>query len=228
MKDRPDAIIHTQQAAYLQRLLPKREALLEEIERMAVADGIPICDPELGIFLQQLVRAMGARRVLEVGGAIAYGTLCMATGSEGVEVTVIERDLQRAEIGRGFCDRAEVGERVHWLVAEARDVLPTLEPPFDLVFLDGDKDSYRKCLDLGLQLLRVGGVVVVDNLLWKGQVADPPEDLNREDDEAEILRTFNNYFSIHPQLQTLILPFGDGVGLGVKKRPLVTDLGGPF
>ncbi len=228
MKNRPDAILRTAQAGYLERLLPSREPLLVEMESFAAREGIPISDPEVGRMLRMLVRAVGANRVLEVGSAIGYGAIWMARGGENVRVTCLERDAERRRLARGYLERAGVLERVEILAGEALEVMRGLVPPFDLVYLDADKREYRRLLDFSLQLLRVGGVVIIDNLLWKGQVADPPDDLEDEDDEAETLRTFNGYFSMHPQLDSLIVPLGDGLGLAVKTRPLVTDMGGPY
>ncbi len=225
MKDRADAILRTDQAAYLERLLPPRDELLREMESYAAAEDIPISDPEVGLVLQMLVRATGAARVLEVGAAIGYGTIWMARGGDTVHVTGLERDPARIAIAKGFLERAAVEHRVQLLPGEALEVMRGLQPPFDLIYLDSDKRDYRRLLDFSLQLARVGGLVVIDNVLWKGQVAEPPEDA---DEEAEILRTFNGYFSMHPQLDSLVLPVGDGLGLAVKTKPLITDLGGPY
>lgn len=228
MKDRADAILQSAQAAYLEGLLPRRDELLREIEARALADDVPISDPEVGLLLQMLTATSGARRVLEVGSAIGYGTIWLARGGADVEVVGIEKDPSRIEAARSYLERAEVTSRVQLLEGDALELMRSLTPPFDLVYLDSDKKDYRRLLDFSLQLLRLGGLVVIDNLLWKGQVADPPDDYDQEDEEAEVLRMFNGYFSMHPQLDSLILPLGDGVGLAVKKKHLVTDLGGPY
>ena len=225
MKDRADVILRPEQARYLDRILPPRDPLLTEMEHLASKEGVPISDPEVARLLSVLARACRARRILEIGTAIGYGTLALARGAPEAQVTTIDHDGERLETARGFLERAEVLERVELLEGSALDLLPRLEAPFDLLYLDGDKQNYRRCLDLGLQLLGVGGVVVADNLLWKGQIADPPED---EDDEVEAIASFNGYLMIHPQLESIILPLGDGVGVAAKTRPLVTDLGGPF
>ncbi len=228
MKDRSDAILRTAQAEYLERMLPRRDDLLREMESYAATEAIPISDPEVGLLLQMLIRASGAVRVLEVGSAIGYATLWMARGGETTRVIGLERDLERIEIARGYLARAAVEDRVQLLAGDALEVMQGLQPSFDLIYLDSEKNDYRRLLDYSLQLLRVGGLVVIDNLLWKGQVADPPEDPDDEDAEAEVLRAFNGYFAMHPQLDSQVLPLGDGLGLAVKKKPLVTDLGGPY
>lgn len=228
MKDRADAILRPAQAAYLEGKLRARDALLAEMEERAEAEGVPISDPEVGQWLRMLVRFSGARRVLEVGAAIGYGTIWMARGGETTLVTALERDDERRAVASEYVARAGLSDRIEFVGGEAVEVMRTLAPPFDLVYIDADKSDYRRLLDLSLQLLRLGGMVAIDNLLWKGQVADPPDDPDDEDDQAETVRAFNGYFTMHPQLDALILPLGDGFGVGVKTKPLVTDLGGPY
>jgi len=225
MKDRDDAILRPQQAAYLERLLPPRDPLLTEMESVSGEHGIPSSDPEVGRLLAILARACGARRMLEVGTAIGYGALCLARAAPEATVVSIDADPGRLRAARGYLERAGVAERVELVEGRALDVLPRLQAPFDLVYLDALKDEYRRYLDLALPLLRVGGLVVADNLLWKGRIAEPPEE---EDRSADAIRTFNGYLMMHPQLQAVVLPLGDGVGVAVKTRPTVMEMGGPF
>jgi caffeoyl-CoA O-methyltransferase len=224
MKDRADAILRPQQAAYLERLLPPRDPLLAEMEALAGSE-IPISDPEVGRLLSILARARGARRILEVGTAIGYGTLCLARGAPEAQVLTIDPDPERRERARGFLERAGVLSRVELIAGEALEVLPRLDGPFDLVYLDALKVEYRRYLDLLVPKLSIGGLVVADNLLWKGRVAEPTEE---EDKDADALRAFNGYLMTYPQLEALVLPFGDGVGLAVKTRRTVMEMGGPF
>lgn len=224
MKDRADAILQAEQAAYLDRLLPPRDPLLVEMERAAGRE-VPISDPEVGRLLSVLARARGARRMLEVGTAIGYGTLCLARGAPEAQVLTIDSDPESVETARRYLDRAGVLARVELLVGAALEIIPRLDGPFDLVYLDAAKTEYRRYLDLLLPKLAIGGLVVADNLLWKGRVAAPPEEA---DPDADALRAFNGYLMMHPQLQAVVLPLGDGVGLAVKTRPTVMEMGGPF
>lgn len=225
MKDRPDAILRAAQAAYLERLLPPRDALLRELEERAAGEEIPISDPEVGRLLEVLARAAGARRILEIGTAWGYGTLCLARGAPAARVVSIDVDPERLAAARGFLERAGVAARVELVEGRALEVLPGLDGPFELAYVDAVKSEYRRYLDLVLPKLAVGGLVVLDNLLWKGWIAEPPAE---EDEATPALRAFNGYFMSHPQLAAILLPLGDGVGLGVKTRPLRSELGGPF
>ncbi len=227
MKDRADAILRPAQAAYLESLLPPADDLLREMEDYAAEHDVPISDPEVGRFLQILARLVRAERMLEVGTAIGYGTLCLLRGSATARVVTIDRDPTALERARKYLSRAELLDRVELLEGEASELLPDLAGSYDLVYLDADKTEYRRCLDLALPQMRVGGAVVVDNLLFKGWVADPGEE-NEEDPRVVALQSFNGYFMIHPQLASVVLPLGDGLGVATKTRPLISEVGGPF
>lgn len=228
MKHGTGAILHEEQERYLDRLLPPRNPLLREIEERAAAENVPISDPEVGRLLSILARATGARRIVEVGTALGYGTICLARGAPEAQVVTIETDPQRIADARVYLERAGVAERVEIVEGAALDVLPRLAGPFDLAYVDAVKKEYRRYLDLILPNLRVGGVVVCDNLLWKGHVAAPPDEDTEDDENADALRSFNGYLMIHPQLEAVVLPLGDGVGVATKTKPLILEMGGPY
>ncbi len=227
MKQGQGRILRLEQERYLERLLPPRDPLLREMEERAGRDDIPISDPEVGRLLSILARSTGARRILELGTAIGYGTLCLARGAPEARVVSIDTDPERLAEAQAWLTRAGVAERVELLQGAALDLLPDLPGRFDLVYVDAVKTEYRRYLDLLLPKLEVGGMVVLDNLLWKGQVAEPLED-EPEDERAKALYTFNAYLMMHPQLQAVVLPLGDGLGLATKIKPLMSEMGGPY
>lgn len=223
-----DPILRPRQARYLERLLPRRDALVSEMEAKSAELGVPSATPQVARLLEALAAIEPAGRVLEVGTGIGYGTLHLARGAREGRVITIDIDAERLAIARGFLERGGVAGRVELAHGAALDLLPRLEGPFHLVFLDGAKSDYRRCLDLALPLVTVGGRVVVDNLLWHGSIADPARRPAAGDPDAVAIERFNPYFTIHPQLATSLLPIGDGVGLGVKRRPTMRELGGPY
>jgi caffeoyl-CoA O-methyltransferase len=216
MKARIDAIIQREQAEYLDRLLPASTGLLAEMEEYAAAHRVPIADREVAAFLEITARALGARRVLEIGMAIGYSVvhLARALPRDGLVVTIepSEEMIARSE---EFLTRASLRERVRIERGRALEILPRLKETFDLVFLDALKEEYGEYLELSLPMLRVGGVVIADNLLWGGQVAG---EIRSPDQTAstQALREFNQRFIRHPQLRAQVLPVGDGLGYGVK------------
>lgn len=225
MEERNGGILRPGQESYLARLLPPRDPILREMEERGAQEGIPISKPDVGRLLGILARAVGARLILEIGTAIGYGTLCLARGNPETRVVTIDTDPERLATARGYLERAGVAGRVELVEGAALEVLPRLQGLFDLVYLDAVKTEYRRYLDLALPKVRVGGLIVCDNLLWKGRVAEPPEE---GDETAEALWSFNGYLMMHPQLQAVVLPLGDGLGVATKTRPLISEMGGPF
>ncbi len=217
MKARIDAIVRREQAEYLERLLPANTGLLEEMEEYAEAHRVPIADREVARFLEITARATEARRVLEIGMAIGYSVIHLARGmGEGGLVVTIEPSDEMIARSEEFVGRAGLGERLRIERGFALEVLPRLSgETFDMVFIDALKEEYAQYLELSLPLLRGGGVVVVDNLLWGGQVAGEirsPE----QTASTQALREFNQIFVRHPQLLAVVLPVGDGLGYAVK------------
>jgi predicted O-methyltransferase YrrM len=223
---RPDSpILRPEQEAYLERLLPPRDPLLREMEERAAREDVPVSDPEVGRFLSILARSTGARLILEIGTAIGYGTLCLARGAPEARVVSIDTDPERLATARAYLERGGVAGRVELIEGAALDVLHRLQSPFDLVYIDAVKTEYRRYLDQVVPKLRVGGLVVCDNLLWGGRVAVPPDEDNPE---ADALRAFNGYLMMYPQLQAVVLPLGDGLGVATKTKPTIMEMGGPY
>ena len=216
MKARVDAILQPEQAEYLERITPENTGLLAEMESYAAEHRVPIADREVARFLEITARNVSARRVLEIGMAIGYSVIHIARAlpADGQVVTVELSDEMIAR-SEDYLVRAGLRERVRIERGRALEVLPTLSETFDIVFLDAVKEEYARYLELSLPLLRMGGVVIADNLLWGGQVAG---EIRSPDQTAstQALREFNQIFVRHPQLLSVILPFGDGLGYAVK------------
>jgi caffeoyl-CoA O-methyltransferase len=216
MKARLDAIIQREQAEYLDRLLPSDDPLLAEMEAYAAEHRVPIADREVALFLEITARAINARRVLEIGMAIGYSVVHLARGmSEGGLVVTIEPNDEMIRASERFLTKAGLRDRVRIEKGFALDVIPNLQETFDLLFIDAVKEEYIDYLDLALPHLRSGGVVIVDNLLWGGQVAGEVRSPDQEE-STKALREFNQHFVNHKQLRAEVLPVGDGLGYAVK------------
>lgn len=216
MKARADAIIHKEQAEYLNQLTTQTDPLLLEMEEYGGEHRVPSADREVARFVEITARAINAKRALEIGMAIGYTTnhLARAVGADGLVITIDPSD-EMIRAAEGYLTRAGLRERVRIERGKALEVLPRLTDDIDLLFIDAMKEEYAGYLDLALPRLRAGGVVIVDNLLWGGQVAGEVRSLDQETSTLA-LREFNQYFVGHPQLLAEVLSVGDGLGYAVK------------
>ncbi len=204
--------------AYLASLNHASDAVLREVAQRGREMSLPLVDPEVGVLLETLVRATHASRVLEIGTAIGYSTIWLARAlpAEGTLFT-IEIDPRRAALARSHLDRAGLSGKVHVMEGDAARLVHKVSGPFDLIFQDGHKPHYVLLLDRLVSLLRMGGLMVTDNVLWDGEVVpgftDAPS--NRVED-TEAIALFNQRLSTHPSLRTAWVPLRDGVALSVK------------
>jgi len=207
--------------AYLTETLVGHDPDLDRAVAEQNAAGLPAIEvaPVNGKFLHLLARISGARRVLEIGTLGAYSTIWMARGiPDDGRVVTIEAEPANAAIARANLDRAGVGDKVEILVGRAADVLPTLEgaEPFDLVFIDADKESNTIYLDWAARLGRGGTVVVVDNIGRGGEVANPAStrsDVIGTQRGLELLARDPRFDAT--ALQTLDLKGWDGVAIAI-------------
>lgn len=211
MKSRIDAILRRPQAEYLDTLLPPPDALLDRMEKLAADEGQPIADPEVAQLMRVLVRARKPRRLIEVGTNIGYSVIVMGRecGPDAV-IETIEIDRGTLEKARRFVGEAQLPCEVVFHEGAALDVLRKVQGPFDFVFIDCVKSEYGDYLDALLPKLEKGALIVCDNLLWKGQVADGVHDAN-----TDALRDFNRRIANDPRLLTSILSVGDGTGVSI-------------
>src|ERR671934_2146281 len=163
----PDAI-----ERYLASLNRAGSAVLDDIAGSGAARDLPLIDAEVGALLRVLAMAVGATKILEVGTAIGYSGIWLAGAlpSGGMLVT-FEMDEARARRARENFTRARVADRANVIVGDVQRMLAKVAGPFDLIFQDGDKRLYTSLLDRLVALLRPGGLLVTDNVLWDGEVA---------------------------------------------------------
>jgi predicted O-methyltransferase YrrM len=211
-------IVTTSVSDYLDALRPAPDPLLAELEAHGARERIPILDPHSGALLHVLARAIGARRIVEVGTAIGVSTLQLARAlPDGGELHSFEIDPERHAAATGYLARAGLAADVVLHLQDAREGLAALVPPFDLAFLDGVKAEYEDYLALVVPLLRPGGLVAVDNVLMSGSVAAGRGDGHWTDEQVALARTFNERLLHHPELCATITPVGDGIALATRR-----------
>jgi len=204
---------------YLASLNHGSDDLLQAVAAEGRKDQLPLIDAEVGALLGVLARAVGARRILEIGTAIGYSGIWLARALEpGGLLLTIEYDAGRAETARRNFERAGLGDRANVMVGDAARVVHKVAGPFDLIFNDGDKAQYEPLLDRLVALLRPGGLLVTDNVLWSGRVvpgfeSDAPD---RTTDTLAIAR-YNERLAADERLITSVVPLRDGVAISVKR-----------
>lgn len=213
MKDAFDAILQPKQAKYLESLEPARDPLLAEMEAYAHAQRMPISDPEVASFLAVTARAIGARSIVELGTNIGYGAIVLARAAgPGAKVVTYELKPQTASIARGYIERAGLADVIEVREADALAGIAAFEGSIDLLYVDCVKEHYPQYLEHALPKLSERGVVVADNVLWKGHTADP----DIVDADVIAFRRFNRMIVSDPRLHGVVLPLGDGVGYAVR------------
>ncbi len=206
-------IVTARVSDYIDHLRSTPDRVLAEMETHADRDGIPIVVPATGRLLQVLALARGADRALEVGTAIGVSTLYIARGlAEGGHVVSFEVDPERHAAASEYLERAGVADRVQLRLQDARQGLTELEGKFDFAFLDGVKAQYGDYFDAVLPLLDDGAVLVVDNVLIGGRVAEADGG-----ERISVARAFNERLLTHPELTGTLTPVGDGVLVAVKR-----------
>jgi predicted O-methyltransferase YrrM len=194
--------------SYFGDLLIARDEKLDTALAANQKAGLPAIDVSRlqGKFLELLVRISGARRILEIGTLGGYSTIWLARGlPEGGRIVTLEFDPHHAEVARANLEHAGVLDRVDLRVGRAIDTLPKLEntadSPFDLIFIDADKESYPEYLDWTLRLSRVGTVIVADNVVRDGRVVEADCD----DERVQGVRRFTERLAAEPRLNATVL-----------------------
>ncbi|MCC7358002.1 MAG: O-methyltransferase [Anaerolineales bacterium] len=203
-------------AQYIHDLFVPDEPILPQVMAAIPARGLPAIaiKPEEGRFLQFLVRAVGARRVVEIGTLGGYSGIWIARGlPAGGRLTTLELDPKHAAVAREHFALAGVQDKVEIRVGDARQTLPELSAagPFDFVFIDADKGGYGLYLDWALENVEPGGLITAHNAFRAGGVFDPTD--NSAD--AREMRAFNARWAAEPKLLSTLYPAGDGLLMGV-------------
>jgi len=197
---------------YIYSLLPRRDQVLSEIEALAESRAIPIVGPAVGRVLLQLAKMIDAKRIFELGSAVGYSTIWLARGAsrDGV-VYYTDKGEDNARQAASYFKRAGVSDKVRLLIGDAIHLIDTVEGDFDIIFNDIDKRQYPEAFAKAYPRLRKGGLLVSDNVLRHGRVAD-----GKRDSLTEGVREFNRLIYAADDLLTTILPIRDGISISLK------------
>ena len=186
---------------------------LADYTRAHCADAEMLIGPLEGALLHMLVRLLDARRIVEIGTFTGYSALTLASAAaDDAKIVSCDIDPSRLAIAQSFIARSEHRHKIQLLLGAALETLPALAGPFDLVFIDADKENYYRYYELMLPKLRAGGLIVADNVLWSGRVLNPQAASDRA------IVEFNRRVAADPRVELALLTVRDGV-LVARKLP---------
>jgi predicted O-methyltransferase YrrM len=203
-------------ASYLSDLTAGEDDALRHARERAAAGGMPPVSADTGAFLRLAARWTDAQAAVEVGSGAGYSGIWLARGlPPRATLTTIEADPEHQRLAKASYEEAGVSNRIRAILGRALEVLPRLsDRGYDLAFIDARKDEYPQYLEHALRLVRPGGVILADNVLWSGRVADP----KATDADTEALRLYARRAAEDSRLETTILTIGDGLAVSLVRR----------
>ena len=211
-------IVDERLVTYINSLDTGNTPILDEIEREALASFVPIIRKEMQSFLKVLLAIHRPLRVLEVGTAVGFSALLFCEyGPENMQVTTIEKYEKRIPIAKQNFKTAGREDKITLLEGDAAEILAELSQPFDFIFMDAAKGQYMHFLPDVLRLLAPGGLLVSDNVLQEGNIIESRYAVCRRDRTIHArMREYLYPLTHHDELETVVLPVGDGATLSVK------------
>lgn len=169
-----------------------------------------------GRLLKMLVRMIRPKNILEIGTFSGYSAISMAEGlDDDGQLYTFEINDEMEDFTRPWIEGSEVASKIHFIIGDALEEAPKLGITFDMVFMDGDKRTYRDCYEMVMGILKPGGFILADNTLWDGHVIDQAYD---RDHQTQGIETFNDYIAADSRVEQVILPLRDGLTLIRKKE----------
>ncbi|MGE7623416.1 O-methyltransferase [Viridibacillus sp. NPDC096237] len=206
---------------YIDSVFHNENEFLEEVISSIEENGMPSISvsPSSGKFLTMLISISGAKNVLEIGALGGYSGICLARGFGGEgKLTSLELEESYAKLAYSNLSKAGFGDQVAYITGAALQNLEKLvedNKRFDFFFIDADKENYENYLEYCIRLADSGALIVTDNVLAGGSVADPEAKPKRY---TEIMKKFNETVANHPQLESIIIPIGDGMTISKVKK----------
>ena len=162
-------------------------------------------------FFQFFIKMNNIKNILEIGTFTGYSALSMGLvlPKDG-KITCLDINKETSEVASNFFKKANLDKKIKIILAPAIDTLSKLKKEnreFDMIFIDADKDNYKNYYNLSFEIIRNSGFIVIDNVLWKGEVADPA----KNDQLTKAIREFNSFIKKDDRIEKIILPLGDGI-----------------
>ncbi|MHC0035816.1 O-methyltransferase [Pseudoneobacillus sp. C159] len=204
---------------YIEKKIKPRNDLLAEMERYAKIEKVPIMEL-IGVeTLLQILRIHKPKTILEVGTAIGYSALRMSYVLPDAKIITIERDVERADLAQSYITRAGKTADIIIVKGDALEVEEVIQSyaPFDAIFIDAAKGQYHRFFELYSKFLSEHGLVITDNILFKGLVSEEQIENKRIRSLVKKIDGYNDWLMNHPNFETAILPVGDGIAISTKR-----------
>ncbi|MFB1050734.1 O-methyltransferase [Paraliobacillus sp. JSM ZJ581] len=209
---------------YLENLLQKSPEWLKELEDYAEQNHVPIMEP-LGIdFLVQMIKIKRPKKILEIGTAIGYSALRMLQAYPQTSITTIERDEARYKQALNNMEKYDQESKVNIIFDDALACVEMVreEGPYDVLFVDAAKGQYQRFFELYSPMLAEDGIIISDNVLFKGLVASESY-FDVKNKLVNKIKSYNEWLSNHPEYHTSIIPIGDGVAITTKNKNIADE-----
>ena len=203
---------------YLRGLIPSNIGILDELENFAIENRIPIVQKETAKFLELMVTITRPKKILELGTAIGYSSILMNQALGGTcEITTIERDEKMIELARANIERYGLQNKITILKGDCLEVLENLNDEYDMIFMDAGKGHYDHFLPHCLRLLNKQGVLIADNVLFRGMVASKELATRRKITIIKRMKSYLELVNSNDELITSVIPMGDGISVTIRK-----------
>lgn len=204
---------------YLKNLIPEREPLIQNIEEYADQQNIPIMELISLETMLQILRIHKPARILEIGTAIGYSTIRMAQALPESKIVSIERDEIRYNEAINNIEHANMSSRVDVFFGDALDIVDKINGSglYDALFIDAAKGQYSRFFELYSPSVKKGGIIISDNILFRGLVAEENVENKRHKNMVKKIKEYNEWLMNHPEFTTAIMPIGDGVAISIKR-----------
>ncbi|MCY6484038.1 O-methyltransferase [Clostridium aestuarii] len=211
-------VAHSYMSDYIRSLIDEEKGILKELQEFAERENVPIVQKEVGNFLRFIVTTQRPKKILELGTAIGYSSILMNLASNGKsEITTIERDEKMISIAKKNISNHGLDKKIKLIEGECLEVLEKIEDKYDMVFMDAGKGHYNHFLPHCLRLLNQDGIIVADNVLFRGMVASDKLIKRRKITIVKRMRNYLELVSKDKNLITSVIPMGDGIAVTTRR-----------
>lgn len=202
---------------YIRKLIPERQGLLKELEEYAKENNVPIVQKETAKFLELMVTMKKPLKILELGTAIGYSSILMAVNSEA-HITSIDRSEEMVNLALQNIHKYGLEKRIDVISGDCMESLKNLDDEYDIIFIDAGKGHYEDFFNECLRMLKKDGIVIADNVLFRGMVANRELLIRRKITIVKRMRNYLDMASSNKNLVTSVIPMGDGIAVTTRRQ----------